>query len=399
MSRVLSIAWKDTRLRFASRSELLFFLILPVLFTALIGQFSSGEGDADRRVPVLVVNEDGGALAGDLIDTLNASTAIRAEVLPADEAASRFDDRDAPAMVTIPTGFEESLRAGQPVDLSLRTDPTNMNALVAEQGVQAAANTVGRPLSAALLSTTQAEQIRPFDGDTARAAYFDSSLAAARALTASAPQRVDATTAAENEDDNWNGYSFAAAGQLIIWVLIPLLGTASLFAFERETGTLQRLLTTATRKSSYLSGVITGQLGLGLVQMAILITVGVLVFKIDWGSAPAALAAVLVAFGLASVAMGVMLGTFVKTSSQATGISIMLGMTLGLLGGCMYPMELFPETAQQIARIFPTTWAMTALTDISMRGAGLADVLPNIGVLLVFAMVFFVIGLWRFRYE
>ena len=36
MSRVLSIAWKDTLLRFASPSELLFFLFLPVLFILIV---------------------------------------------------------------------------------------------------------------------------------------------------------------------------------------------------------------------------------------------------------------------------------------------------------------------------------------------------------------------------
>ena len=399
MSKVLSIAWKDTQVRFASRSEILFFLLLPILFTALIGQFSSGQADADRRVAVLVVNQDGGPLATDLIDTINSSTAIRAEVLDASEAARRFDDRDAPALLTIPAGFEAALRSGEPVELAMETDATNLNSLVAEQGVRAAAGVVGRPLAAALLSVDQAEQVRPFAGDAERIAFFDSSLAAARTLTASAPVRVEATSAVESDDASWNGYAFASSGQLIIWTLIPLLGTAAIFAFERETGTLQRLLTTATRKSTYLSGVVTGQLGMGLVQMAILVGFGALAFKINWGDKPAALAVVLVAFGLAAVAMGVMLGTLVRSSRQASGVSIMLGMTLGLLGGCMWPLEFFPPTVQRIVHLVPTTWAMEALTDISMRGAGLPQVMPNIVVLLGFAALFFVLGVWRFRYE
>ena len=399
MSKILSIAWKDTKLRFASRSEILFFVLLPILFTVLVGQFSSGQGDADQRVVVLVVNQDGSALAADLIDAINSSTAIRAEVLEAGEAARRFDDRDAPALVTIPPGFEAALRSGQPVELAMQTDSTNLNSLVAEQGVRAAAGVVGRPLAAALLSVEQAEQVRPFAGDAERIAFFDSSLAAARDLTASAPVRIETTSAVEADDSSFNGYAFAASGQLILWTLIPLLGTAALFAFERETGTLQRLLTTATRKPTYLSGVITGQLGMGLVQMAILVGFGALVLKIDWGENPPALAAVLVAFGLAAVAMGVMLGTLVKTSSQANGVSIMLGMTLGLLGGCMWPLEFFPPAAQRLAHLLPTTWAMEALTDISMRGAGLPQVMPNIAVLLGFAALFFVLGVWRFRYE
>jgi ABC-2 type transport system permease protein len=50
-------------------------------------------------------------------------------------------------------------------------------------------------------------------------------------------------------------------------------------------------------------------------------------------------------------------------------------------------------------QILPTSWAMQGLLDIVLRGAGLAAVLPSVGVLLGFAAVFFAIGIWRFRYE
>ncbi len=77
----------------------------------------------------------------------------------------------------------------------------------------------------------------------------------------------------------------------------------------------------------------------------------------------------------------------------------MLGMAMALLGGCWWPMELFPAGLQQVVKVLPTTWAMNAMTDITMRGQGLVDILPEAGVLLAFAAVFFVVGLWRFRYE
>ena len=104
-------------------------------------------------------------------------------------------------------------------------------------------------------------------------------------------------------------------------------------------------------------------------------------------------------FAVSVLAMGTMMGTFVKTESQAGGMSIMLGMVMGLLGGCMWPLELFPPAMQKIVHVLPTTWAMQALTDLTMRGEGLLAVLPEIGVLLGFAVVFFVVGVKRFRYE
>jgi ABC-2 type transport system permease protein len=138
---------------------------------------------------------------------------------------------------------------------------------------------------------------------------------------------------------------------------------------------------------------------MALVQMGLLVAFGILVMKVPWGQNPLALIVILSTFALAGVALGTTLGTFVKTESQASNLSIMLGMSMALLGGAWWPMELFPAGLQQIVKVLPTTWAMSAMTDITMRGQGLVDILPEAAVLLGFAAVFFTIGIWRFRYE
>ncbi len=172
-----------------------------------------------------------------------------------------------------------------------------------------------------------------------------------------------------------------------------------MFAYERQKGTLRRLLVTPTAKATYLLGTISGQVVLALGQMLVLIAFGTMVMRLNWGHAPAALAVMLIASTLAAAALGTMLGTVVKTEGQANGLSIMLGMVMALLGGCWYPLELFPPFVRDAVKILPTTWAMQGLLDIVLRGRGLDAVLPEAGVLLGFATVFFVLGIWRFRYE
>jgi ABC-2 type transport system permease protein len=107
----------------------------------------------------------------------------------------------------------------------------------------------------------------------------------------------------------------------------------------------------------------------------------------------------MVTSALAAAALGTMLGTFVKTEGQASGLSTMLGMVMALLGGCWYPLELFPQAVQTAVKVLPTTWAMKGLLDIVLRGGGVSMILPEAGVLLGFAVVFFTIGVLRFRYE
>ena len=186
---------------------------------------------------------------------------------------------------------------------------------------------------------------------------------------------------------------------MITWVFIPLLGISAMFAYERQKGTLRRLLTTPTRRPTYLLGTITGQVAIALVQMLLLVGFGAIVLKLNWGQSPAALAVMLLTSALAAAALGTTLGTFVKTEAQAGGLSMMLGMVMALLGGCWYPIELFPPFVQTAAKVLPTTWAMQGMLDIVMRGEGLAGILLPAAVLVGFAAVFFVIGVWRFRYE
>jgi ABC-2 type transport system permease protein len=133
--------------------------------------------------------------------------------------------------------------------------------------------------------------------------------------------------------------------------------------------------------------------------MTILITFGALVMNVNWGDAPLAVALVILSSTLAAAALGTMLGTFVKTEGQANGLSIMIGMVMAMMGGCWYPIELFPQAIRSAARILPTFWSMQGFLDIAVRGQNLSGVLLESGVLLGFALVFFLLGVWRFRYE
>jgi ABC-2 type transport system permease protein len=158
-------------------------------------------------------------------------------------------------------------------------------------------------------------------------------------------------------------------------------------------------LTTPTSKATFLLGTIAGQVLMALIQMSLLIKFGIFAMKLSWGRDPLALFVILTAAALAAGAIGTTMGTFVKTEGQVSGLSIMMGMIMALMGGCWYPLELFPAVVQTIVKILPTTWAMQGLLTLVLRGGGLIDILPAAGVLLGFVVIFFSIGVMRFRYE
>ena len=402
-NKLTAIIRKDTTLRFEGRSELLFFLILPLIFTFLIGGgLPAAGGGGDNRLLVPIADEDGSERSAALLAALAAGDVVRPQAMSRAAAEALLADEDAAAALIIPVGFgaslsAEGLAAGQPAEVTLLVSPTSNVALAIETELNRAINALARPLLVAGNATAGVAAVRPFADATARAAFLADALAAAEAEAAPAA-RVDFTVAAPAAG-GYDQRAQASAGQLVTWVFIPLLGASGLFAFERLLGTLRRLLITPTRQSTFLLGAIGSQYLIALAQMVLLVLFGVLVMRVPWGRDPLALMVILVTFGLAGVALGTALGTFVKTEGQASNLSIMLGMAMALLGGCWWPMELFPAGLQQVVKVLPTTWAMSAMTDITMRGQGVVDILPEAGVLLAFAAAFFVVGLWRFRYE
>ena len=388
LRKIIAIAWKDTLVRFSSRSELLFFIILPLIFIFILSGGPRGPKQ-DGRVILPIADDAGSAASRALIAAIDQSATVRS--VPANGKRA-LGDGDA-ALLIIPASFEADLaRGGAALDLRLK--PNDLNAIAAQRAVATAAGRISRAAEAARASADDADRLRPFDSPEARQAWYEASLRDAQAFLAAAPARLTVIQAVQN-DTGYDPISHTSTGQLITWVLIPMIGVGALFAYERETGTLRRLRTTPTSRAILLLGVTGGQLATALVQMALLAGFGALALGMDWGRSPAGLAIVGVAFGAAGVSLGVMLGTFVKSERQASGLSIMLGMLMALLGGCWYPLEIFPEGVRAAAHILPTTWAMEALTGLSRRGVGVAGILPAAGALLGFAAVFFTIGVAR----
>jgi ABC-2 type transport system permease protein len=101
------------------------------------------------------------------------------------------------------------------------------------------------------------------------------------------------------------------------------------------------------------------------------------------------------AFVCAGAAM--LIGVVARNASQAGALGPALGMGLALLGGAMVPAEIFPEIMRTASRLTPHAWAIDGLRAVAIRDADLVGVLPQIGVLLAFAIVLLGLATVRFR--
>lgn len=76
----------------------------------------------------------------------------------------------------------------------------------------------------------------------------------------------------------------------------------------------------------------------------------------------------------------------------------MIIQVMAVMGGSMIPVLSFPPLMQTVGKVTINYWAITGFRDL-MLGKDIAAVVPSIVALLAFAVVFMVLGVWRFRYE
>ncbi|MFU8772108.1 MAG: ABC transporter permease, partial [Anaerolineales bacterium] len=240
--KIINIAWKDFLMRFSDRSEILFFLILPVVFTFLLsGGASQG---SDSPTPLLLVNEDESQLASEFASGLIENRTLDPQVVSLSEGERAYKDNKAPVLLVIPSGFEVGLLSGEQVSLELKKTPNNSRADAAEQAVRAVLSDFGRSLEVARYSVAEAEMLSAITSEDDKQEFFNSSLLAAQNAFNLEPNKVEASWPEKIRTTSYDPVAQASVGQMITWVFIPLLGISGLFAVERNNKTLERLLTT-----------------------------------------------------------------------------------------------------------------------------------------------------------
>jgi ABC-2 type transport system permease protein len=149
---------------------------------------------------------------------------------------------------------------------------------------------------------------------------------------------------------------------------------------------MQRLAAAPVRRRSVVAALIATSLCVAAVQSVGLLVVGRLIFGVHWGD-PAAVFLVLAALSLAYAGAAALVSMRSRTEEQAISLAVVLGIVGGLLGGCMYSLEAVGPVVRTVGHVVPQAWAMDAFVKLVYDHDGLTAVLPEIGVLALFAAV------------
>ena len=366
------------------RLALFFLVLLPVVIILIIG-LAFGDAGAER-LPVGVAEEGAGRLGSELRAGLEASPALDARAYDDAEALRKAVRRGVVAAgVVVPAGYDEALRAGRRADVTFVTDQTRPAPAPVRSAVAAVVARQAAEVKAARLAAETA------------GVPFDTALARARALAGAQQQvRVEATTVGGREDALPTGFNYTAPANLVLFVFITSMAGAASLIEARRLGVTRRLLATPTTAATILFGEALGRFAVALLQGLIIFLVGWLVFGVDWGDPPAALL-LLVTFALVATGVGLLLGAVLGNAEQATSIGPPVGIALGMLGGCMWPLAIVPAPMRAVGHLFPQAWAMDGFIALIARNAGLAGITRQLAVLAAFAAVLLALATWRLR--
>lgn len=282
-----------------------------------------------------------------------------------DELRRELDAGHARAGLIIPARFTEALVRGRSAEAQLlvdASDPLAANgaiaaagqaALVRSQAILAAGHRVSAPIQVA---------IRPEYNPTVRSAVF------------------------------------IVPGIIGVLLSLTLVLVASMAVVrEAERGTLEQLVVTPIGKTSLMLGKMVPYLLVGYVQIMVIIGLGWLLFDVPLRGSLLLLLLLSFPFILASLGVGMLMSTMVRTQAQAIQLGFFYMLPNILMSGFMFPREAMPKAAQWIAAALPLTYFLEILRAILLRGVGVAAIWPQALILTGFTIGLVALATVRFH--
>jgi ABC-2 type transport system permease protein len=275
----------------------------------------------------------------------------------------------------IPPGYDESLRSGEPVELTVVSKPESIFAALG-RGIETAVARQSARIRAATIAADYAEV--DFDTALETAATVQGTL---EGITIEESTLGEATFPSIG-----NPFALGAQSMTVLFMFLTSMTAATQLVLTRQLGVSRRMLSSPTPVRSILLGELMGRFAIAMLQGLFIVLASRLLFDVSWGD-PAGASAVIIIFALVGTGAAMLVGTLARNPDQASSFGIVAGMILGALGGAMVPGELFQEPISTISQLTPQYWAIDAFRELVFFGGGIEDIITQLAVLAGFATV------------
>lgn len=367
LARVVAIARKEFRHLSRDPRTLAAVLLMPMLQLLLFAYAISFDV---RDVPTVVVDQDRTPASRAYVDTYRASSFFRVlgEAPDLGSVDRLFDRSVARIVVVVPAGFARSLAAGQQGEVGVFIDGTEPTSAQIGQAYAVALNQAyGRQIA-----VTWADR---------------------QGLS------LDAVGTMEPRIRTWynperRSSDFLIPGLMVVIIMIvTVMQTAVSLVRERDQGTAEQVRVSPVRDGEMILGKLTPWTILAFLDMAVITAVGMVVFGLPLRGAVWFLALGAVAFVVAALAIGLIISA-VAPSLETANISALLVSFLPafMLSGFAFPLESIPTVLQWLSYAFPGRYMVSIARGVFLKGAGAAELWPEVAAASVLAVVLFVVA-------
>ncbi len=412
------------------RAALTLSFVVPIVFFSIFAVIFGQQRNSTAKVHVAIADEDHSDFSQRLIEALQSEGGLRVQLTPAaekNEAAKPPYDRagaekavrngDVPVALVIPAGmgakgFTFAPEGKEALKLILFNDSSDP---VASQVVAGLLQKAAMTAMPDVMAATGSEYFEKATGGLTpqQRAGLQKQLDELRQLSQQRKRSAAANDAAKPNDaaaaaqgglipidvrdllgeNKVNPIiAFYAAGVGVMFMLFTASGAGGALLDEAESGTLDRVLSSRVTMTSLLAGKHAYIALLGCAQLLIMFIWGQVVFKLDLLHHIPGFIVMSVATALAAGGFGLVLATLSKTRAQLGSLSTLLVLSMSALGGSMFPRFLMPEGMQRFGLLTFNAWALDGFTKVFWRDEPISHLWPQVSVLLVAAVVFFLIA-------
>ena len=358
MRRILFLARAEVLHVVRDRATLAQVLIVPVVQLLIL---SNAATFRILNTPTYVVDFDRSTASRGLVTRFAASGhfLVTGQSASLDLANEALLGGDVTMVLTIPPNFEESLvRTGAaPIELSVNAEKGSAAGIV-----QSYASSIIAAYASELSRPTKAEPIRGVP-------------------------RIDIRTRSwYNPTLNYKHYMVPG----ILVALVTLIGTlltAQNIAREKELGTLEQLNVTPITRGQFIAAKLLPFWVLGLVDLAIGLLVGRLVFGVPIRGSVLLLFGSAALYLIVALAIGLFISTLVETQQQAMFVTFFIMNVYLLMSGLFTPVDSMARWVQIVSVLNPVRHFVTISRAILVKGAGVAEIARPLAILAVYAVV------------
>lgn len=181
----------------------------------------------------------------------------------------------------------------------------------------------------------------------------------------------------------------------IVLIMICALLTSIAITREKETGTLEQVLTTPVRAGQVIVGKLLPYLALGAFDALLIVVAGRVLFGVPMTGSSLALAGYSLLYVLIALSLGLLISAMVQTQRVAMMLALTMTMLPAMiLSGFIFPVRSMPPPLQVVAHLIPATYFLRIIRGIMLVGRNWYPF--EGGVMLAMAVVLLLVASRRF---